>query len=281
MIVNSTLGSAVSLERTDKKSLFDRCGVEWARCPERDTKDPFGCAYRETKNNIACVLLTKEELMRVIAGTHAMQTPTTVEEMRYHALNLPASWQLVVDNWSDQRLREILIEAEDKRLNTGALMEAKVEAEIEAAEREKERAEEVEHERVSREATEGTSVVRKTQGTAKRTPRKRTQEGGLSVAIGETSIALTSKQLEFMERLSECPGWTECGTNGEYVASQYAEELSDTMNPMAVGAVLTTLREKQILTTTKTRMGGVKCCMFKLTETGKQIYKSLAGGVNK
>ena len=95
------------------------------------------------------------------------------------------------------------------------------------------------------------------------------------MTFGSISIILTPKQLEFMERLSEHPEWKKLGINGKYVASEYAEELSDTMNPMSVGAVITTLREKGILITERTRIGGVKCCMFQLTDTGIQIYNKL------
>lgn len=277
MIVYTTGGSIVSLEDTNKKSLFDRDGVEWARYPEGDTQDPFGCAYRETKNNISVIKLTRDELKRTIAGVQAMQTPTTVMEMRYYALHLPKQLQWEIDCWQDQQLREIIADAEEHHSHPGHIMENRAWTTVEAREQEKARAEEETRRETPREATEGTPVARKTRGTAKRTSRKRTQEDGLSVTLGETSIALTSKQLEFMERLSECPGWGENEVAGGYIASQYAEELSDTMNPMSVGAVLTTLREKGLLTTEKTRMGGVKCCVFTLTKLGTAVYNKLAG----
>ena len=278
MVVYCEDGSKVSFKDTDGVYLIDRNGIKWERCPEYDSADPFFIAYRETKANISVVRLTREEIKRTINGPHAMQTPITVEEMRYYALDLPKEYQWIIDQWSDQQLREILIDAESKNRNPGAVMEAKVYkiiADEEAAKEEAERQKNAEsHEKAQEKPGKTRSVPRGYSST----PRKRTQEGSISVAFGEASVILTPKQLEFMERLSECPGWKETGTGGEYVASQYAEELSDTMNPMSMGAVLTTLREKGLLNTKKARMGGIKCCVCQLTEVGISVYNELAGG---
>ena len=278
MVVYTTTGGIVSLVNTDKRSLFDNNGTEWARCPELDIKEPYGLAYRETKENTAVFRLTKEGIKRVINGVHAMQTPTTVEEMRCHTLALPKEYQWIIDQWPDQKLREILIEAEEKHQNPGVMLEAKVYAVIEAEEAAKRIQEEQKHAEGHGEATEGAKKTRYISRGYSGTPKRRTQAGSVSVASGDISVVLTPKQLEFMERLSECPGWKDSGATGEYVASQYAEELSDTMNPMSMGAVLTTLREKGLLDTRKTRIGGIKCCVFRLTDTGIVIYKELAGG---
>ena len=278
MIVYTTDGREVNLVDTDKKSLFDSSGIEWARCPEFDSPDPFLLGYRETRENAQVLKLTKEEMKRVIDGVHAMRTPTTVQEMRAYTLGMSKRFQQIVDEWSDQMLREILIDAEDRHHNPGAALEAKVYAIIEAEAAEAIRKQEEERAR-TREAKEGPSVAtgaHEAQRTARSTPKRRTQAGSLLVAFADTTVVLTPKQVEFLERLSECPGWEEQGTEGQYVASQYTEELSDTMNPMAVGAVLTTLREKGLLTTEKSRMGGIKVCLFKLTPTGVGVYNILA-----
>lgn len=274
MIVYTTNGSEISLESTNKRSLTDRNGVEWVRYPEEDTWDPFGCAYRETRCNVSVIKLSRSELKRTLAGTSAMQTPTTVTEMRYYALHLSANHQTIINGWPDQKLREVLIEADENSTNPGTLLEKKVNAIIYA----EERAKEEECKETQREATEGTSVAQKTRRAPKSTPRSRKQEGSVSVALEGGSVMLTPKQLEFMERLSECPGW-DGNPTGEYNASEYAQELSDTMNPMSVGAVLTTLREKGLMTTEKKRVGAISCCYFRLTDIGTKVYKELAGGM--
>ena len=91
-------------------------------------------------------------------------------------------------------------------------------------------------------------------------------------------LILTPKQVEFMERLSENEGWDIKGPQGAYYADSYAEALSDTMTPMGVGAMITTLREKGVLTTEYSRVGGCRKCQFTLTELGQQVYDKLAGG---
>lgn len=270
MIVYTTHGSVVSLVDTNKKSLFDNDGVEWVRCPEYDNPDPFAVGYRETKANVSVIKLNKEEVRRIIKGVNAMRTPTTVLEMRYHALDLPVDCQRVIDEWPDQKLREILIEAEEHGSNPGQLLEKMADKELEKED------EPASEEEKPTEATKEATETRVARGTARSTPRSRKQEGSISVALGGISVLLTPKQLEFMERLSECPGWNKEGPAGEYTAAEYAQELSDTMNPMSVGAVLTTLREKHLLTTDKRRVGAIKCCVFKLTDTGIQVYKELA-----
>ena len=277
MVVYTTTGSEVSLVDTNKKSLFDNAGVEWARFPEEDEQEKFLLAYRETKANVSVIKLTKEEMKRVINGVHAMNTPTTVTEMRYYALGLPPKYQRVIDEWSDQKLREMLMDAEDHHQNPGAAMEAKVYTILceEDRKREEELRAKKEAERPRPDTGEATGA-QEAPRTARSTPKSRTQKGSLFVALSDTTVALTPKQLEFIERLSECPGFKEHGTSGSYIASQYAEELSDTMNPMSVGAVLTTLREKDLLHTEKQRFGGMKCCTFTLTELGKRVYNKLA-----
>lgn len=270
MVVYTTGGSLVSFEHTDHKSLFDRDGVEWERYPEGDVQEPFGCAYRETKNHISYVLLTRDELKRTIAGDAAMNTPTTVMELRYYALHLPKHAQLLVDMWTDQRLREILVKADEKHTSAAKILEQEIEDALPKPEPVK-----VEQE-VPAVTRESTSERVKPKGGTKRPPRGKLQKGGIEGTFHGQRVMLTPKQVEFIERLSENTNWDKEKENGCYLASTYAEELSDTMNPMAVGAVLTTLREKGILHTESFRRDGSKSCVFSLTELGKEIYRAMS-----
>lgn len=262
MVVFTTTGGMVSIIHSDGKSLFERNGVEWARNAAQDTQSEI--AYTETRMGVTTIRLTKEEMKRIIRGDTAMRTPTTVLEMRYYVTSLPGRMQKIADEWNDQRLRSILMEADDTGKNAGTLLERHIEKELERQEEQKR----------PPEAPPVAPEKPKKPTRYSSTPRPRKQEGSVSVALGEVSVLLTPKQLEFMERLSENPGWE--GPEGEYVASSYAEELSDTMNAMSVGAVLTTLREKHLLTTEKSRMRGQKVCVFKLTDLGVEVYKWLA-----
>lgn len=265
MEVKTVSGTSVNIVRSDGKSLFDANNVEWARNPNLDDRDH--AAYTETRNHITTIMLGRYELRRVCAGDKAIRTPTTVQEMRYHAVGLHKSLQEVIDGWPNQRLREILVEADEKGVNAGTLLEKTAEKEVEDNKPPKR----------APEATERPTEAHKESPRYSRPSRPRKQEGSVSVALGEAFVLLTPKQLEFMERLSECPEWDGTPT-GEYNASLYAQELEDTMNPMSVGAVLTTLREKNLLQTKKRKVGGVKCCIFKLTDLGEKVYRKLAGG---
>lgn len=267
MIVNTTNNTTVCIMKSNGKSLFDRDGIEWGRNPRMDDMSKGLIGYTETMDNAVSIQLTRGEMKRIIAGESAIQTPTTVEEMRYFSMDLHPALSRVIDEWSDQKLREILIVAEEGHRNAGDLLEKEARAEIEVETPAEKPAE------GPPEATEAHEERR----TAKRTPRPRKQEGSVSVALEKASVLLTPKQLEFMERLSECPGWAESGPSGTYVASEYAQELEDTMNPMSVGAVLTTLREKDLLQTKKDRIGGIRCCVFSLTDLGVKVYNKLAG----
>lgn len=270
MVLTTTTGSKVYFVDNDKKCLIDNDGVKWKRDPSMDRN---GCAaYTDTKANVSTVLLTVRDLVRVTKGVAHMTTPTTVEEMRYYSTRLPGRMRKVIDQWPDQRLREILCDAEEQGKHPGHMMELDAQKELPPD------PPVITTPRMPTGASPLTSVKPKPQGTSSNTPRRRKQEGSLSVALDGMSILLTPKQLEFMERLSENPSWKKDGPNGTYIMSVYMNELEDTMNPISAGAVLTTLREKKILTTEKVRYDGYKTCSFKLTELGVQVYNKLSGG---
>lgn len=265
MVVKTVKGRTVHMTDSNKKSLFEDTGAEWVRDPRLDDVDKrlIGFSNPETEDGLK---LTMPEMRRVCDGTHAMNTPINIPEMRRYSNRLHKSLREVIYKWPDQKLREILIEAEEGRKHPGLLMERYAQAQVDRDKKEED----------LKEATERPTEAREDQKRGKNTRTPRKQEGSLSVALEGASVLLTPKQLEFMERLSECPGWKESGVNGEYVASEYASELSDTMNSMSVGAVVTTLREKGILKTEKRRIGAIKCSVFTLSPLGKEVYKTLS-----
>lgn len=270
MVLTTINGSKVYFVDNDKKCLIDNGGVKWKRDPKMDRDGR--AAYTETKANISTVLLTVQDLVRATKGVAHMTTPITVEEMRYYSTRLPGRMHKVIDQWPDQKLREILCDAEEQGKHPGHMMELAAQKEMEPE------VQPTKEPGMPTGASPLTSVKPRPQGTSSNTPRRRKQEGSISVALDGMSILLTPKQLEFMERLSENPGWKKDGPNGTYIMSAYMNELEDTMSPISAGAVLTTLREKKILTTEKVRYDGYKTCSFKLTELGIQVYKKLSGG---
>lgn len=266
MILKTLAGMTVSLVRSDKQFLYERDGSMWCRDSSKDTPDH--AAYTKFIDIPQTVLLSRADLRRVCAGSRAMATPTTVEEMRDHAASLGKDRDREVSSWPDQKLREMLADADEQGKDPGQMLEKELDRKLEPPVIEE----------THEEATERPTEAPKKIPRYPHPPRPRKQEGSVSLSLGEASVLLTPKQLEFMERLSENSGWSKHGVEGEYSVNAYAVELADTMNAMSVGAVVTTLREKHLLNTTKTRVEGIKTCMFKLTDLGVQVYKELSGG---
>lgn len=256
MVVKDVNGLPVSLVRSDGKNLYDRSGTEYRRDPQHD--DPNHAGY---SSDTTTVLLDRVHLRRVVSGSMAISM--TVEELRDFCTVLPEPKEReVINGMSDQMLWEVLIECEESGKNPELMLVRKAQSMM--------------PKKIVAEAPPEAKEEPRKRTPPRSTPRPRKQEGSTTVDLGEVSVLLTPKQLEFMERLSECPEWD--GTpNGHYNAQEYAQELSDTMNPMSVGAVLTTLREKHLLTTEKRKVGAIRCCIFRLTDLGVQVYNKLAG----
>ena len=264
MLVRTTTGTTIWIERTDGKSMFDNNNTPWYRYPIADDKDH--AAYRDSLDESSIIKLTRTELKRICAGASSIVTPIDIKEMRFYSKRFTEKGKWIVDGWTDFTLSQILDEANKTHKNVGEFLRQKVEDAL--------------HppivEQIHEERPGGAKKEASAAGTTKNTSKRRKREESTLVTTGDVSTTLTPKQLEFMERLSENQDWPENGVDGSYVASYYAEELNDTMNPMSVGAIITTLREKGLLATTKVSYGGIKTCKFRLTETGKKIYKALS-----
>lgn len=272
MIVKTLNGTKVVITRTDRKSLFDDSGAEWIRYPANDDAETGKVGYMnpDTKEGLA---IHRHDMKRILRGNAAILEVTCVEELRWAVTKMPPKIQKLVDQWSDQTMRETLGDAEEKGKDPAEYL-------LERAFKELEQEEKQSEPEPTREDTHGSP--RKPLGAhgasrEYKNTRKRRQDGSVTLDLGDTTVVLTPKQLEFMERLSECPEW-DGNPTGRYNASEYAQELADTMNPMSVGAVLTTLREKHLLTTEKVKIGAIKSCVFTLTEAGVRVYNKLAGG---
>lgn len=175
----------------------------------------------------------------------------TVKEVREWGDHQDLRTMRFVDGLSDQRIRELIQQAEEQ----GTTVEGYILWIL------------------MKKATPRELPCEK-QMPKKPAPKKRKIEG--CVTVGE--VMLTPKQLEFMERLSELPKWGERGVDGEYAVFEYAGELSDSYNPVSVGAIVTTLREKKLISTRKGTVDGVRGCLFTLTDLGKRTYKGLWEG---
>lgn len=277
MLVKSANGWIVSFFSTNGKSIFDDLGREWVRDGQNDIPGYAGHPAQAAYSYLGgppryavmdTIRLNKEQLQRVCRGSSAIATPVTVEELRYEADKFEPELRKWVETTGDDVLNGLLVACpvghKHALVDPVATLRDMAQAQVyKPAPVEK-------PEEAPPKPTEGHRERR-----TGRTTRPRKQEGSLSVALGEVSVLLTPKQLEFMERLSEYPGFD--GSPGaEYSVSTYAVELEDTMNPMSVGAMVTTLKEKGILTTRRCNHGGVRESVFTLTQFGVQVYNKLS-----
>lgn len=94
------------------------------------------------------------------------------------------------------------------------------------------------------------------------------------IAHESNGVTLTAKQVafiklfpndDFYERGLESALWIEC----------LCDTVAGTFNPMAVGAMVSTLREKHLIEVGWDKVNGKKCKYLQFTELGKQIAKEL------
>ena len=160
----------------------------------------------------------------------------TVKEVRDWAEHQHMGVRTYVDYINDQRIRELIITAENNHKNVEDLI-----LEI--------------------------TMQKKTEPVAAKPKSPNTRPRGVNMTqIGE--IRLSEKQVRFLTDIS---GYSD---EGKFNVSDYMMDNPDA-NPMSVGAMVTTLREKGILTSEKKTISGVKCCIIRLTEIGLAVYGEL------
>ena len=139
------------------------------------------------------------------------------------------------------------------------------------------------------EATEAVSLAMETEAVleaaqeaqgqekAKSKPRKRIPKSvGYRKTHGETEVILTEKQVDFLKHLPDTCFWEE-GTNSAVWIDCLCDEIGGQFagKPMTVGAMVSTLCEKNLGYRIKTKVNNKKCTGFALTELGKQVAEDL------
>ena len=94
------------------------------------------------------------------------------------------------------------------------------------------------------------------------------------IAYEGNGITLTTKQVRFIQRMPE-DDFYEANLNSSLWIDCYCDTIADEFNPMAVGAMVSTLREKGILAVGEDRVNGKKCKCMAFTELGRAIAKEL------
>lgn len=264
MLARTTTGRLISIVKNDHGALVDATGARWCRRGSLDS--PGHAAYSTCiPNTWEVIQFTKDELARICKGTHAIQIPTTVDELRAATTAFEPEAVALAAEKPDQWFREILSKADETRQNPSSLASHLLMDELDRRKPKE----------VPTEAPPLARGTRKTQPQYKRAPRAKLQPGGFEDTLEGKRVLLTPKQTEFMERLEENETWEQDDSGRWYYGDHYAECLSDTMSPMSVGAMITTLREKGVIRTEYARVDGRRVCKFQLTELGLLVYNKL------
>jgi hypothetical protein len=249
MIVTSASGKQVSIIENKHGILVDTLGNWWTRDAEKDTSDAAGYSNQDKEDYIQ---LTRPELKRVCGGNTTIQQLTTVAEMRDYTSRLKADLRKIADDWNDQQLREILIEADTDNRSCISLLLYKLNTECGRREAEaaallnavnEDKTEEcVSCERESTslelERSAGTDVPPKKK--AKRKPKEYVFRG----TYADTFVQLTEKQVTMMLAVAHV---SRINQTLQVTTAAVLREVVNEMSPISAGAVLSTLREKHLI----------------------------------
>lgn len=265
MLVRTTTGKLINIVRNESGLLWDATGLGWFR--RGDIDQPGHAAYSATTGEGVRmdIQFTKDELVRICKGTRAIQTPTTPEELRADTASMEPEAAALAAEKPDQWFRGVLSKAEETSQNPSSLAGHLLMDELDRHKPKE----------VPTEASPLAQETRKAPSRYKRAPRAKLQPGGFEDTFEGKWVLLTPKQTEFVERLEENETWEHGDPGKWFYGDSYAECLSDTMSPMSVGAMITTLREKGIIRTEYARVDGRRVCKFQLTELGILVYNRL------
>lgn len=127
-------------------------------------------------------------------------------------------------------------------------------------------------------STENTNATKSptTSKSTKKSKRKPKKNAFFTAVVddGATEITLTEKQVIFIETIPNDDFYQNGLESGIWI-DNFCDTISDTMNPMAVGAMVSTLREKNLIRVGESRMNGKKCRFFEFTELGKIVAQQI------
>ena len=94
------------------------------------------------------------------------------------------------------------------------------------------------------------------------------------IAFEYEGLTLTKKQVTFITAITK-DDFYEHGLDSTLWIDCLCDTVADIFNPMAVGAMVSTLREKELIYVDVDRINGKKCKFFGFTPLGKRIAKEL------
>jgi hypothetical protein len=264
MIIESVCGEQISIVENKYGLLVDTHGRWWNRNSDEDVPDK-AAAY--TNNDIGdTILLNRPMLKRACQGNNAIQQLTTVAEMRDYIGRLRSDLRTAGDNMNDQQLREILIEAETDGKSCLNLLLCRLNTESNkyiTAETEECVSCETGGTSLEPERPTGTDVPPKKK--AKRKPKEYAFEG----TCDGVDVRLTLKQVLVLQAVLDCTD-----TNLNCSTANVLQYVAKDIPPISAGAVLSTLKEKGIISVDKVA-GTVSP-----TGLGARVLNIFKGGTN-
>jgi hypothetical protein len=103
---------------------------------------------------------------------------------------------------------------------------------------------------------------------------KKTVKKSKNIAFELDGVTLTKKQVQFIKRMPE-DDFYEHGLDSTLWIDVYCDTIADEFNPMAVGAMVSTLAEKHLVVVSRERVNGKISKYMSFTEAGKKIAKAL------
>ena len=116
----------------------------------------------------------------------------------------------------------------------------------------------------------------------KTTRKKKVQFGGMEIAEDGISVILTEKQVKFIRLLPMTQFWNS-GVDSSLWVDVLCDDLATEMGPMTVGAMISTLREKHLLSVAVGQYGenadrkGRKAKYITFTGLGKKVATKVLG----
>lgn len=134
--------------------------------------------------------------------------------------------------------------------------------------------------RIGKEEFEQAKAANKAEQKKANKPAKKAKKNAAftaTITLAEDKIAdvtLTQKQVDFLNRIPTSDEFVQ-GEDSTFYTDLYCDTVADLMNAMVVGAIISTLREKDLIFIGQGKVNGKKCKYFGFTDLGKAIIKEL------
>lgn len=124
------------------------------------------------------------------------------------------------------------------------------------------------------EALNPKEVVKTANETIKKTKKKSKKNVAFTFEDADGIVTLTEKQVRFLTLLPN-DDFYENGLDSSLWIDVLCDTLANEFNPMALGAMVSTLREKYLISVGVQKVNGKKCKFFSFTELGKRVAREL------